>query len=357
VPAVAEERLQPALGRLAQLLLAGGLGEERLVQDFLARHGRSAYHAAARTPVSYHALTVAGEGRRDVVGGLIVAGTGGLFGAVVVLGRSVANEIPVSALLAIRFGVAAVVLACWLAVTGRGLRPPRGEWLALLGLGAIGYAGESALFFLALERGTAATVTLLFYTYPVWVVVLAAVMGMGMPGLLLGGALVTAVAGAGIVAVTGEGLDITALGIVFAMASAVTISFYLVAYESLVRKTPALVAAMWVATGAAAAQGTYAVVSGTGSLPADGREWLTLVAMGVLTSAAFVGLLVGVERLGALRTAIVSALEPVFAAALALLFLGEALRGGVLVGGLLILAGAIAATLARSPREPEAGLP
>lgn len=300
---------------------------------------------------------MAGKGRRDVVGGLIVAGTGGLFGAVVVLGRSVAGDVPVATLLAIRFGVAAAVLAAWLAATRRGLRPARGEWLALLGLGAIGYAGESALFFLALERGTAATVTLLFYTYPVWVAGLAAVMGMGRPGLLLGGALVAAVAGAGIVAVTGEGLDITALGIVFALASAVTISIYLVAYESLVRETPALVAATWVATGAAAAQATYALVSGTGGLPSDGLEWLTIAAMGVLTSAAFVGLLVGVERLGSLRTAIVSSLEPVFAAVLALVFLGEALRGGVFAGGLLILAGATAATMARSPREPEAGLP
>jgi drug/metabolite transporter (DMT)-like permease len=357
VPPLAEERLQSTLGRLPELLLPGGLGEERLVQDFLAGHGRPAYHAGPRRPVPYHALTVGGKGRRDVVGGLIVAATGGLFGAVVVLGRSVAGEIPVTTLLAIRFGVAAVVLGCWLVVTGRGLRPQEGEWLALVGLGAIGYAVESALFFLALERGTAATVTLLFYTYPVWVAVLGALTGLGMPGLLLVGALVAAVTGAGIVAATGEGLDISTLGIVFSLASAVAISFYLVAYEGLVRRTPALVAAMWVALGAAAAQGAYAVVSGTGSVPADGQQWLTVVAMGVLTSAAFAGLLIGVQRLGSLRTAIVSSLEPVFAAVLALLFLGEALQGGVFVGGLLILAGATAATVARSPREPEAGLP
>jgi hypothetical protein len=37
--------------------------------------------------------------------------------------------------------------------------------------------------------------------------------------------------------------------------------------------------------------------------------------------------------------------------------LGETLRPGVLAGGVLILGGAIAATLARGVREPEEALP
>jgi drug/metabolite transporter (DMT)-like permease len=45
----------------------------------------------------------------------------------------------------------------------------------------------------------------------------------------------------------------------------------------------------------------------------------------------------------------------VAAAILALAFLGELLRPGVLLGGLLILGGAIAASLARGVPEPKAG--
>jgi drug/metabolite transporter (DMT)-like permease len=289
---------------------------------------------------------------RDVVGGLIVGGAAGLFGAVVVLGRSVVGEVPVSSLLAVRFGVAALVLVVLLAATRQGLRPAPGEGLRLVALGAVGYAGESALFFLALERGTAATVTLLFYTYPVWVALLAAAFGMGRPGLLLGGALVAAVGGAGVVVAASGGLDVTTLGIVFSLASAVAIAGYLVAFEALVRTTPALVAAMWVAGGASAAQALAALLGGTADLPDGSTEWLTVLAMGVLTAGAFGGLFLGVLRLGALRTAIVASLEPVFAAVLALVFLAEGLRPGVLLGGLLILAGAAAATLARGVRKP-----
>jgi drug/metabolite transporter (DMT)-like permease len=297
------------------------------------------------------------EGRRDIAGGMLTALAAVLFGAVVTLGRSpTVRDIPVSSILSLRFGVAAAVLALILVAGRRSLRPARGEWWRLVLLGAVGYAVESAFFFLALGRGTAATVTLLFYTYPVWVALLTAVAGRGGPGALVGSSLVAAVGGAGLVVASSGGLDITALGIVFALASAITISVFLLGLEVLVTRTPSTVSSMWIALSASAAHLVFAVVSGTGRLPLT-DEVLPVVSMGVLTSGAFLLLFLGVRRLGAVRSSIISSLEPVAAAALALVFLGEDLRLGVLGGGALIVAGAITATLARGVREPEDALP
>jgi drug/metabolite transporter (DMT)-like permease len=297
------------------------------------------------------------QGRRDVGGGLLTAVAALLFGAIVTLGRSVAvRDVPVSSLLAVRFGTAAAILALILVVRRGSLRPARGEGWRVVLLGAVGYAVESAFFFLALGRGTAATVTLLFYTYPVWVALLSAVVGMGVPGALVGGSLVAAVAGSGLVVASSGGLDITSPGIVFALASAVTISFFLIGLETLVTRTPSLASSMWIALSASAAHATFAVVSGTGRL-LHAEELLPVLGMGVLTSGAFLLLFLGVRRLGAVRASIISSLEPVAAAALALAFLGETLRLGVVGGGALILAGAVAAALARGVREPEDALP
>jgi drug/metabolite transporter (DMT)-like permease len=297
------------------------------------------------------------EGRRDMVGGLLTAVAALLFGAIVTIGRSPeVRDIPVSSVLAVRFGTAAAMLAAVLLVRRQPLRPAAGEGRRLVLLGAVGYAVESAFFFLALGRGTAATVTLLFYTYPVWVALLAAAFGFGLPGALVGGALAAAVAGSGIVVASSGGLDITVLGIVFALASAVTISIFLLGLEQWVHRTSSLAASMWIALSAALAHGTFAMVSGTGRLLLR-EEVVPVLSMGVLTSGAFLLLFLGVRRLGAVRTSIISSLEPVAAAALALIFLEEALRPGVLAGGALILGGAIAATLARGVREPEDALP
>lgn len=300
---------------------------------------------------------MAEKGARDPVGGLFVASASLLFGGVVVLGRTEGVQaIPVPTMLAIRFAVAAMVLAAFLVVTRRALRSPGRElrWLVLLG--GLGYAAEATLFFLALGRGTAATVTLLFYTYPVMVTLISAAIGFGVPGLLLGGSLVAAVAGAGLVVASSGGLDISAAGILFALGSAVTFSLYLITADQKLRRTPPLVSAMWVSASAALALALYSVASGTGELP-DATALASVAGMGALTAGAFTLLFLGLRRVGAVRTSIIASLEPVAAALLALAFLGEAIRGGVLAGGLLILGGAIAASLARGVPDPERAVP
>ena len=296
---------------------------------------------------------VESAGRRDPLGGAFVAIGALLFGSVVVLGKTDKVEaLPVPSMLTIRFGVVAVVLAAVLTITRGSLRPARGEAKWLVILGAVGYAPEATFFFLALERGTAATVTLLFYTYPVLVTVLSAVLGFGRPSVLVVGALAAAVAGAGLVVGSSGGLDITAAGIAFAFGSALTFSIYLITADRTIRRTAPLVSAMWVGGAASISLATFSMVSGGVTLP-EGDAVYLVGAMGALTAAAFVFLFLGLRRVGAVRTSIVASLEPVAAAALTFVFLGEAIRGGALAGGILILAGAIAASLVRGVPDPE----
>ena len=266
------------------------------------------------------------------------------------------QAIPVPSMLAIRFAIAALMLAGFLAVSRGSLRPAGREWRWLFLLGGAFYATEATFFFLALGRGTIATVTLLFYTYPVLVTMITAVVGLGVPGLLLIGSLVAAVGGAGLVITSSGGLDISAAGIAFAFASAVTFSIYLIIADQIVKRTAPLVSAMWVSGSAAVVLGLYSLVSGTGEIP-EGTAFLSVGAMGALTAGAFTLLFLGLRRIGAVRTSIIASLEPVAAALLGFAFLGETLRAGMLAGGLLILAGAIAASLARGVPDPERAVP
>lgn len=298
------------------------------------------------------------EGRRDPVGGVFVGVASILFAGTVILGDiAMRDDLPVASMLAIRFGTAAVVLAVVQVALRRPLRPAPREGRWLVALGAVGYALESGLFFLGLARGTAAAVTLLFFTYPVWVALLSAALGAGPPGWLVGGSLVAAVAGAAIVVTSSGGLDITGAGIAFALGASVTFTFYLLGVDALVRATSPLVSAMWVSGSAALGLGSFAVVSGVGRWPVGTAEWLPVLGMGGLTAGAFILLFLGLRRIGPVRTSIIAAGEPVATSLLAVLFLDQALRPGVALGGALILAGAVAASLARGPREPEASVP
>ncbi len=292
----------------------------------------------------------------ETLGALFIAAAALLFGGTVVLGKLLTNRgISVTSMLAIRFATAALLLALVLAVARKPLRAAPGEGRRLLALGAIGYALESSLFFLALSHGSAAAVTLIFFTYPVLVAVLSAVLGMGMPGWLLGGSLLAALAGTGLVVGSSGGVEVTGAGILFALGSALTFSIYMIGAEVSLKRTSSMAASMWVSGSASLALAAFSVVSGNASLPEGIREWGPVLGMGAFTAGAFTLLFLGLKRLGAVRTSIVAAMEPVAASVLAALFLSEPLRAGTVGGGVLILAAAIAASIARRGL-PEPGL-
>ena len=159
------------------------------------------------------------QGRRaETAGGAFIGLASLQFGTVVVLGSIVQRHLAVPSMLAIRFGIAAVLLVAALVVRRELPAPAAGERIPLAALGVAGYAVEATLFFLALEHGQAAAVTLLFFTYPVIVALASWALGRGAPGWLLGGSLLCATAGAAMVVLASGGLAIRPLGVVFALA-------------------------------------------------------------------------------------------------------------------------------------------
>ena len=298
--------------------------------------------------------TTTTRGSVDLVGAGFILLTSLQFGAVVVLGRiGTRTGLSVPSFLAIRFAIGAVILAAVLMALRLPLRPADGEGIPLAVLGMLGYAVEAALFFTGLHHGTAAAVTLLFFTYPVLVALIHFALGRGLPGWLLGGALLASMAGTALVVVAGGGVDIDGAGILFALGSALTFAFYLIGADAVLRRTNSLSGAMWVSGSASIGLALFAMVTGAAQVPAGWREWWPVLGTGAFTAGAFVCLFSGLRRLGAVRTSIISATEPLTAATFAAIFLGEVISTGTVWGGALILAGAIAASLARARPAPE----
>ncbi len=295
---------------------------------------------------------------RETVGGLLVGAASVLFGVVVVLGKLVLRAgMTVTSMLAIRFGVGALVLAALVIATRRPLTAAMGERRALAILAVCGYAVESSFFFAAAQHGTAAAVTLLFFTYPVFVTVVAWALGKGAPARLTLLALASAVGGAALVVATGGGLAIEPIGAAFAMASALTYTAYLVGADLALRRTNAFTSAMWVSAGASLGLAVFTILTGRWVTPPSVDVWVQVVAMGLASAAAFVCLLEGLQRIGAVRTSIVAATEPLAAAVLGYIVLDEPLGLGTAIGGALILAGAVAASIARGVTVQEQQIP
>ena len=300
----------------------------------------------------------AGRTRDEAIGGLLVGASSLLFGTVVIFGKfALRRDLPVTSILSIRYAIGAMVLALALVALRRPLLPVAGERVGLGVLGMCLYAVESAFFFSALGHGTAAAVTLLFFTYPVFVTVASWALGHGRPVRLTVLSLASAVSGAGLVAGSGGGLAVRTAGVLFALASAGTYAAYLIGADFVLKKTNPMTSAMWVSAGAALGLAVYTAVSGGGRPPSGWTEWWPVLGMGVATVGAFVCLMSGIQRLGAVRTSIVAATEPLAISFLAFVFLDESVSLGTALGGVLILAGAVTASFARTATVQEQQIP
>ena len=291
--------------------------------------------------------------RGELAGAGLTVAMAVLFSGVVIFGKAILDGKLPFVILSIRFAGTAVVLAIVVRLTGRPLLPEPGERRGLVLAGIFGYGTESAFYFAALNHGSAAAVTLLFYTYPVIVMLVSIALERRAPAPLLIVALGLAVAGSAIVVVGGSGVDIEPVGILLSLACATAYSGYLLGTDRILKRTNPMTAGLWLAGSAAVANIVYAGAFRATELPEGGGGWWQLAGMVAFTAGAFVCMLAGLQRIGAVRNAIIGVLEPLAVAVLAWAFLSERITAPVAIGGTLILGGAVCATLVRTTRVQE----
>jgi DME family drug/metabolite transporter len=288
----------------------------------------------------------------EVLGSTASATMATLFAFVVIFGKQVqAGNLPF-VMLAMRFGGQSILLLLAIRLFGHPLLPAKGERLPLAIAGTIGYGSESAFYFAGLNHGSAAAVTLLFYLYPVWVMLATIALDRKGPPRALFVALFLALAGSALVVLGGGDAQIEPLGIVLALCTSFAYTGYLIGTDRNVRRTDPLTAAAWLGIGASLANLVYAFAFDAVVLPSAG-SWWRIVGMAVFSAGAFAAMLAGLQLIGAVRNAIIGVLEPLTVAVLAFFFLDEPVTITVVVGGSLILGGAVLAMLIRTTKRAE----
>ena len=292
--------------------------------------------------------------REELLGSALSALMAIQFAAVVIFGKKVAaGDLPFP-MLAIRFLGQSALLFLVLLLLKKPLAPARGERLPVILAATIGYGTEAALFFSALNYGKAGAITLLFYLYPVWVMLATIALDRRSPGRGLWVALFLALGGSAVVIVGGGELEVEPLGIALALATSLTYTAYLLTADRMIKRTDPVTAAAWLGAGAATANVMFTFAFRVTEFP-SASTWPYLVGMAIFSAGAFAAMLGGLQLVGAVRNAIIGVMEPLGVAVLAALFLSEPVTAPTAIGGALILGGAIIATLVRttSVREPD----
>lgn len=217
------------------------------------------------------------------------------------------------------------------------MRLPRARMAQLAGIGGLGQALIAFLSLSALSYIPAATLVFLFYTFPAWVALRAALLRTEpLTGVRLF-SLALSFGGVGVMVGWPGAEAIHPLGAALALSAAVVYALFIPLIDRLRVGVSAVVATSWVVIGATLIFLVAGVVARDLSVPAAPVSWLYMIGLGVVSTAlAFTLFLRGLRELGPVHAAIVTTTEPFFVTVLAALVLGQPITVQTVIGGSLI---------------------
>jgi len=278
---------------------------------------------------------------KRIIGILLIAISAASFGTLAIFGRyAYADGMDTFTVLFLRFGVSAAFMTVILFL--RREHFPTGQILArLVGMGALGYVGQSFLYLTAIQYASAGLVALLLYLYPMFVFILSVFILHEKATAVKIIALILALVGSALTVDPNGGQLIGAL---MAVTAALIYSIYIIVGTNVMKHVSAVQSSTIIFASAGAVFGMLAFTNGA-HFPASNSGWLAMLGIIVIsTIIPVVTFLAGLEIIGPTNAALLSTLEPVVTVLLAARLFGEKLLPIVMVGGGLILVAVILLT-------------
>jgi len=279
-----------------------------------------------------------------------------LFGTTVVLqGILVQDGIVPFVAVGIRYLGAGLVCLSVAVMRRQALLPVPGERVPALALGGLVYGLQAVLFYGALGHGSVASVSLLFYTYPVLVLVASLGLRLLPWSWLAAVSAALSAGGAAVVVGSGRHVAIDGPGVAMALGSASCVAVFLLGNSRLLPRTTALVAAAWVSFGVALVTLTVALSRGEWHV-LSARAFLILGFAGAATGLGTAGMYVTLALLGPAPTSVLLSLQTLVAIVGSALVLSQPILARQAAGGLAIIAAIALAALGQrvSRRRPSA---
>jgi drug/metabolite transporter (DMT)-like permease len=205
----------------------------------------------------------------------------------------------------------------------------------------IGGFGQTLITYLSLrslDYIPVAPLAFLFYTYPAWVAIVAAIRRSERLSAIRIFALMIALTGVAVM-LGAPTEKLNPVGVALAVGSSMIYAIYLPTLEHLQEGVPAMFATFLLVSGAAAGFLVAAFFASDLFLPRIASVWGNILLLAIIsTVVAFSFLIRGLAVLGPVRTSIVATIEPFFTTVLGVFVLRNELTASTLVGGTLIAA-------------------
>ena len=219
---------------------------------------------------------------RRIIGILLIAISAASFGTLAIFGRYAYNDgMDIYTVLFLRFGISASFMTVILLL--RKEHFPRGRILAqLVGMGALGYVGQSFLYLTAIKYASAGLVALLLYLYPFFVAVLSMIFLREVITRVKIIALVLTLFGA---ALTVGPVSGQLIGALMAITAALIYSIYIIVGTGVMKHVTAVQSSTVIFASAGAVYGLLTFANGA-HLPASNSGWLAM--LGIIVGSSII---------------------------------------------------------------------
>ncbi len=271
---------------------------------------------------------------KRLTGILLIAISAASFGTLAIFGRyAYTDGMDTFTVLFLRFTISASIMTIILLLRKEPF--PRGRiLLQLIGMGALGYVGQSFMYLTAINYASAGLVALLLYLYPFFVMILSAIVFREHITLLKVAALVLALVGTALTVDPNGGQLIGAL---MAVTAAAIYSVYIIVGTNVMKHVSSVQSSTIIFASAGFVFGILTAIKGP-HLPTSNAGWFAMSGIVVIaTIIPVVTFLAGLEMIGPTNAAMLSTLEPVVTVLLAAWLFQEKLNTISLLGGCLIL--------------------
>lgn len=229
--------------------------------------------------------------------------------------------------------------------------------IRLMAIGAVGQALITYLSLRALDYLPVGPLAFLFYTYPAWVTLIAAISGKERLTLVRLTALAIAMTGIAVMVGAPATGSLDRTGVLLALGTALLFALYLPALHKAQAGVRSEVAAFYLVCGVLASFLISSLITNQVEPPGSPEQWSYVLLLSlVCTVAAFATLIAGLRVLGPVRTSIVSTVEPFFTALLGVLFLRETPAGTTFAGGALVAVAVVILQVSGAAREADAAV-
>ena len=254
-------------------------------------------------------------------------------------------------LAAVRFVLPAIVLVIWLSASGRSVwLPKRDGWIAVA-LGALTAAYTWALLS-AISTIPLALAILTFYLFPLVATLILGFFGWDKLGRKTIATIVIAFAGLALALDPRVGnLDLTGMSLAF--LASLGLGAIVAVSSRVLRAGDSRPVTLYMAAVSAVLLIALCVLQGDFVLPNTTRGWVGFVAAALLYAFAMIAFFIAISMIGPARTSLLCYAEPVVAAGLGVVLLGQALTF-VQISGIILVVGALvgATLLQQRPKQP-----